>query len=148
MRTLNGTGSAEFQDSSFVTFDYSKNIGGLASFYVSAVSNGSQQIGLSFTESKLWISPNGGDATKDELIDEILWFDITGPGNYSVTPEHDRGGFRYLNLHHRGNGTVSISKLLTRFSAMPHYPDDQLRSYTGHFHCNDEKLNLVWYAGM
>ena len=30
---------------------------------------------------------------------------------------------------------------------MPHYADDQLRDYTGYFHCDDELLNRIWYAG-
>lgn len=145
--TVGGSGSSLFQQESAVTFDYFKEIGGKASFYVDAVSGKDQQIGLSFTESNLWISSIGSDATKDTLIDEILWFNITTPGNYSVEPKHDRGGFRYLNVYHRGNGAVSLNKLLVHFSAMPHYRDDQLRSYTGYFHSSDEKLNLVWYAG-
>ncbi|CAD0095313.1 unnamed protein product, partial [Aureobasidium mustum] len=81
-------------------------------------------------------------------IDETLWFKITGPGNYSVEPLHDRGGFRYLNVYHNTTGNVTLSHLQTYFTAMPHFPDDGLREYTGYFHSNDEKLNRVWYADL
>lgn len=30
---------------------------------------------------------------------------------------------------------------------MPHWEDDQLRDYTGWFHCDDDLINRVWYAG-
>lgn len=30
---------------------------------------------------------------------------------------------------------------------MPHWEDDQLRAYTGYFHCNDDLINRIWYAG-
>ena len=33
------------------------------------------------------------------------------------------------------------------FTAMPHYASDALQAYTGYFHCENEQLNRVWYAG-
>jgi hypothetical protein len=146
--TTSGSGGTTFNSVSAVTYDYTKNIGGLVSFVVSSSSDSEQYIGISFTESSMWISPDGSDATQNIAIDETLWFKITGPGNYSVEPLHDRGGFRYLNVYHNSTGNVTLSHLQTYFTAMPHFPDDGLREYTGYFHSNDEKLNRVWYAGM
>lgn len=146
--TTSGFGGTTFNSVSAVTYDYTKNIGGLVSFVVSSSSDSEQYIGISFTESSMWISPDGSDATQNIAIDETLWFKITGPGNYSVEPLHDRGGFRYLNVYHNSTGNVTLSHLQTYFTAMPHFPDDGLREYTGYFHSNDEKLNRVWYAGM
>ncbi|KAH0387860.1 bacterial alpha-L-rhamnosidase domain-containing protein, partial [Aureobasidium melanogenum] len=145
--TTSGSGGTTFNSVSAVTYDYTKNIGGLVSFVVSSSSDSEQYIGISFTESSMWISPDGSDATQNIAIDETLWFKITGPGNYSVEPLHDRGGFRYLNVYHNSTGNVTLSHLQTYFTAMPHFPDDGLREYTGYFHSNDEKLNRVWYAG-
>ncbi|KAI4721338.1 Six-hairpin glycosidase [Aureobasidium sp. EXF-10727] len=145
--TTSGSGSTTFNSVSAVTYDYNKNIGGLVSFVVSSSSDSEQYIGISFTESSMWISPDGSDATQNIAIDETLWFKITGPGNYSVEPLHDRGAFRYLNVYHNTTGNVTLSHLQTYFTAMPHFPDDGLREYTGYFHSNDEKLNRVWYAG-
>ncbi|THX28486.1 Six-hairpin glycosidase [Aureobasidium pullulans] len=145
--TTSGSGGATFNSVSAVTYDYTKNIGGLVSFIVSSTSDSEQYIGISYTESSLWISPDGSDATQNIAIDETLWFKITGPGNYSVEPLHDRGGFRYLNVYHNTTGNVTLSHLQTYFTAMPHFPDDGIGEYTGYFHSNDEKLNRVWYAG-
>ncbi|THW51205.1 Six-hairpin glycosidase [Aureobasidium pullulans] len=145
--TTSGSGGTTFNSVSAVTYDYTKNIGGLVSFIVSSTSDSEQYIGISYTESSLWISPDGSDATQNIAIDETLWFKITGPGNYSVEPLHDRGGFRYLNVYHNTTGNVTLSHLQTYFTAMPHFPDDGIGEYTGYFHSNDEKLNRVWYAG-
>lgn len=146
--TTSGTGALTFQGVSAVTYDYSINIGGLVSFVVSSVSGPGQYIGISYSESSLWISPDGSDATQNVGIDETLWFAIDGPGNYSVDAIHDRGGFRYLNIYHNSTGNISLSDVSTHYTAMPHYADNAMGDYTGYFHSNDEKLNRVWYAGM
>jgi hypothetical protein len=142
--TSSGTGEAAFTANSNITYDYGKNIGGIASFVVSDVNASAtgEFIGISFTESSFWISSNGGDATNNAGIDEIIWFGITGPGNYSLDLAHNRGGFRYLSLYHNSSGTVSLSSLTTYFNGAP-----SLQNYTGYFHAgDDDKLNRVWYA--
>lgn len=60
--------------------------------------------------------------------------------------DHQRGGFRYLNVYHNSSGSVGLSSITTNFTAMPHYADDALQDYTGYFHSDDEQLNRVWYA--
>ncbi|OKL58657.1 hypothetical protein UA08_06328 [Talaromyces atroroseus] len=142
--TASGTGVATFAANSNITYDHGKDIGGLASFTVSNVSqsDAGEYIGISFTESSLWISPNGSDATANVAIDEIIWFPITGPGFYTLDAQHSRGGFRYLNLYHNSTGTVTLSNLTTYLTSVP-----TLQNYTGYFHADDdEKLNRVWYA--
>lgn len=146
--TTTGSGETTLKGISAITYDYSKNIGGLVSFVVSETSDSDQFIGVSYSESSLWITPDGSDATQNVAIDETLWFQITGPGNYSVQPLHDRGGFRYLNIYHNTTGNVTLSDLTTYFTAMPHFADDAIGNYTGYFHSSSEKLNRVWYAGM
>lgn len=145
--TTTESGDTTLHGVSAVTYDYTKDIGGLVSFIVSDVSSSGQFVGISYAESSMWISPDGSDATQNIAIDETLWFEIHGPGNYSVQSLHDRGGFRYLNIYHNTTGNVSLSELTTYYTAMPHYADDALGDYTGYFHSNDEKLNRVWYAG-
>ncbi|KAL1306274.1 hypothetical protein AAFC00_004362 [Neodothiora populina] len=144
--TESGSGNIVFSSVSAVTFDYSKNIGGLVSFVVDQVSGPGQFIGISYSESSMWITPDGSDATQNTAIDETLWFEITGPGNYTVDEKHDRGGFRYLNIYHNTTGNISLSEVTTYYTAMPHYAGDAMGNYTGYFHSNDEKLNRVWYA--
>lgn len=145
--TTDGSGVTVFNSFSGVTYDYGKNIGGLVSFSVSSVNGSGNYIGISFSESSLWISPDGSDATQNVGIDRTLWFPVPTAGNYTVDNSHQRGGFRYLNVyHHSSSGSVSLSSLTTYFTAMPHYAEDELQDYTGYFHSNDEQLNRVWYA--
>lgn len=106
-----------------------------------------QYIGLTYTESSLWISGEGCDATADAGIDEALWFHTTGPGSYSVERKHERGAFRYLSLLHNTTGSTKVKEVTVNYTPMPHWQDDQLRDYTGYFHSNDELINRIWYAG-
>jgi hypothetical protein len=138
--------SATFTDKSSVTLDFGKNIAGIVTFQVTAV-DADQYIGLAYSESSLWITDEGSDGTADAGLDEILWFAPTGPGNFTVDREHERGGFRYLSLIHNTTGSVGIDQVSVYFTPMPHWEEDELREYTGYFHCNDELINRVWYAG-
>lgn len=139
-------GSAFFQGVSAVTYDFGKNIGGIVSLTVGNVDRG-QYIGLTYTESSLWISGIGSDATANYGMDEPLWFQPTGPGVYTVDRSHERGGFRYLSLVHNTTGDIEVTQVTTHFTAMPHWAEDQLKNYTGYFHCDDELLNRIFYAG-
>ena len=132
---------------SAVTYDFGKNIAGIVSFNVSSSQGSDQFIGISFTESSLWINSNGCDATADAGIDEALWFSINGPGMHTASKEHQRGAFRYLNVYHNSTGSVAISDLSVYFTASPQVKDSSLGQYTGYFHSNDEQLNRIWYAG-
>lgn len=126
-------GSASFRDYSSVTFDYGKNIGGIASVTVGSSSDEEQYLGVAFSESSLWISDKWSDATADAGNDEILWWKITGPGSYTLDPQYVRGGFRYLTLVHNTTGTVEVTQVSTHFSGVPHIEEDQMRNYTGWF---------------
>lgn len=141
-----GSSSASFQGASAVTYDFGLNTAGIVSFTVDSVSGNDEFIGISFTESSLWINSEGCDATQDAGIDEALWFPVSA-GTFSAAKEHQRGGFRYLNVYHNTTGSVIISSLSIQFSAVPQLQEDQIANYTGYFHSNDEKLNRVWYAG-
>jgi hypothetical protein len=130
-------GNAIFTDESAITFDYGKNIAGLVSFTVENVSDQHQYLGLTFSESSLWISGAYSDAsTGDAGRDEILWFHTPEPGTYAVDRYHERGGFKYLSLVHNSTGVVEVTNVTTHFTAVPHYAEDQLRNYTGYFHSN------------
>lgn len=144
--TGNEPGSATFHDRSAVTFDFGKDIAGLVILDIGEVDL-DQHIGITFSESSLWISGEGSDATADAGIDETLWISPTGPGQYSLEREHERGGFKYLSLIHNSTGNIEVQQVTVHFTAMPHYADDQMRDYTGYFHCDDELINRIWYAG-
>lgn len=82
--TLSGTGTTTLSGESAITYDFTKNIGGLVSFVVKSVNGTGNFIGVSFTESSFWISPHGSDATQNVGIDETLWYAVNEPGHYSV----------------------------------------------------------------
>ncbi|KAF2194219.1 glycoside hydrolase family 78 protein [Zopfia rhizophila CBS 207.26] len=144
---MGSLGSAVFHNKSALTLDYGKNIAGVVSLLIGDASAAMQGIGITFSESSLWISGLGSDATAESGIDEILWIRPTSPGTYTVSREHERGAFRYLSLVHNSSGALEVKEVTTYFTAMPHYGEDQLRSYTGYFHCDDELINRIWYAG-
>ncbi|KAJ7594706.1 bacterial alpha-L-rhamnosidase domain-containing protein [Mycena floridula] len=141
-------GHATFVGNSSVTYDYQKNIGGIVSLQFASGTSGC--VGVTFTESSLWISGIGCDGTADSGIDAPLWFcaaDADAHGHVAADRFHDRGSFRYLSLIRNGTGSTEIVQVSTHFTAMPHIDEKDLRNYSGYFHSSDEKLNRVWYAG-
>ena len=124
---------------SSVTYDFGKNIAGLVNLIV-ASQNGS--VGVTFTESSLWVSSAFSDPSADPTgMDTRLVFNITSPGLYEASRKMERGGFRYLTVVNLGTEELSIKDLWIYFTPMPHWPDNALQDYTGWFHSNDEKLN-------
>ncbi|KAH7378571.1 Six-hairpin glycosidase [Cadophora sp. MPI-SDFR-AT-0126] len=138
---------AKFQDVSAVTYDFGKNIGGIVSFTVSQVTGKNQFIGVTFSESSMWISGESSDGSVVTGLDAPLWFPITGLGVYKAHADNQRGGFRYMSLIHNSTGTVELDAVSIQFTAMPHWPDNGLKNYSGYFNCDDELLNRIWYAG-
>lgn len=141
----NTTGPAIFNGNSSITFDYGKNIGGIVSITVGSVSSPDAILGVTFTESNLWINGAASDATADAGLDSPLWFLVgDGPGTYTVGKEFDRGAFRYLSVVSNSSGTVEVQSVEVQFTAAP---EQDLQAYTGYFHSNDQLLNRIWYAG-
>lgn len=159
VHTVNGTatgaesvtgdqpGSLTFTDVSAVTFDYSKNIAGIVSLEIGAVSDPEQYIGLTYSESSLWISSEGSDAMGDTPKDLTLWFQPKEAGTYTLGPEHERGAFKYLTLVHNTTGSLEVKSVTTHFTAMPHWPDDGLQAYTGYFHSEGTSRLVFFSAG-
>lgn len=58
-----------------------------------------------------------------------------------------RGGFRYMTafLISESSSTVVINNIKLEISFQPTWSN--LQAYQGYFHCNDELLNRIWYAG-
>lgn len=138
-------GSATFNGVSSVTFDFGKNVAGVVSVTVGPSSSPFAFIGLTYTESNLWINEQASDATADAGLDEVLWLPVgNGPGTYTVERYHERGAFRYLTLISNTTAKIDVTTVSTNFTAAP---AQDLRAYKGYFHSNDELLNRIWYAG-
>lgn len=140
-------GSAKISGVSAITYDFGKNVAGIVSFNVSAVSGAENYIGISFSESSLWINSEGCDATADAGLDVALWWKVSANSQYAAEKKFQRGGFRYLNVYHNTSGSVELTGLSIYFTAIPQKTESELQDYTGYFHSNDESLNRVWYAG-
>lgn len=52
-----------------------------------------------------------------------------------------------MTLVHNTTGSVEVISAEVQYTAMPHWKDDALADYTGYFHCDDDLLNRIWYAG-
>lgn len=130
---------------SSVTYDFGKNVAGLVSLEVGSASSSSAFLGVTFSESSLYASSEASDATADAGLDTPLWFAVgQGPGKYTPEEKYLRGAFRYLTIVSNTSATVSLQSLHVRFLAAPM---QDLREYTGWFHCDDELINKIWYAG-
>lgn len=109
VRTVNGTvqspefltqpatsGTTTFEGDSGVTIDYGKNIGGFAAIRFGANQSASC-IGVTFSESSLWISGTASDATAGSGLGNILWLcpeNANSDGVVMADKSHDRGSFR------------------------------------------------------
>ncbi|OGE47950.1 hypothetical protein PENARI_c034G06163 [Penicillium arizonense] len=146
-RTLtqsSGSG-ATFHGVSSVTYDFGKNVAGLVSLDVGSSSSSSAFLGITFSESNLYISDQASDATADAGLDAPLWFNVgKGAGKYTPDEKYLRGAFRYLTIVSNTTATVPVKSLRVNFLAAP---DQDLRAYTGYFHSDDELVNKIWYAG-
>ncbi|KAF1933300.1 glycoside hydrolase family 78 protein [Didymella exigua CBS 183.55] len=141
------TGSSIFDGNAATSYDFGINIAGVVSLSIASVSDLSQYIGVTFSESSYWVSNASYDATADADKDETLWFHVAAPRRYTAPPEKERGGFRYMTLVHNSTGTVEVTSAEVHYTAMPHWEDDAIANYTGYFHYDDELLDRVWYAG-
>jgi hypothetical protein len=138
---LSGNGSG-------VVFDFGIEVGGILSVQYTATGAGS--LGLAFTEASTWIgewsdASNGKFAGRDGAL--YANFSASGKKTYIMPDAKLRGGFRYLTafLITDQDATVSIGNISLEIGFQPTWSN--LRAYQGYFHCNDELLNRIWYAG-
>lgn len=130
-----------------VSYDFGKNIAGLVSLNITSVSDPNQYVGVTFTESSLWISNQSCDATGNSGLDEPLWFQPQSAGVYTAPKEKQRGAFRYMSIVTNTTGSVNVSQATVHFTNAPDAPDDGIGNYPGYFQSDDNILNRVWYAG-
>lgn len=138
--TLHGNGS-------LVVFDFGREVGGIV--HLEYVSTGAGALGLAFTEAKNWIG-EWSDASNSLYHDGALYANFSSPGehSYAMPDQYLRGGFRYLTLFlvtDNSAANVKLKDVSVELSFQPTWSN--LRAYQGYFHCSDELLNRIWYAG-
>ena len=135
---LTGTGAA-------VTLDFGKEVGGIVSLHF-AESSGAEKVGLSFSESSMYIG-NSSDASTGgpRSRDGALTIDVDGATDYTMPKAYQRGGFRYLTIFLDSAGSVDLDKVSVYMTAAPAM--DKLNDYANYFYSSDPLLNRIWYAG-
>jgi hypothetical protein len=134
------SGNSLFTNDAATAYDFGINIAGLVTLTIGSVSDANQYIGVTFSESSLWVSNKSCDATADAGKDETLWFKLDGPGQYTAPREKERGGFRYMTLVHNGSGSVEVTAAEIHYTAMPHWEDDAIGNYSGYFHSDGKSV--------
>ncbi|MFL6100496.1 MAG: hypothetical protein ACJ71T_11135 [Actinomycetales bacterium] len=130
---------------SYVVYDFGKEVGGTIQLQLAEVSDANQQLGVAYSESGLYAGPisdrsNGG--TADGSMNIPMHPDT--PPVSTVPTSELRGGFRYVTLFMRANGTVSFNALRVYVTFAP---VQTLNSYPNYFLSSDPLLNRIWYAG-
>lgn len=145
LTTLIGNGS-------LITWDFEHEVGGLVTIEYTA--NGTGQIGLAFSEAKNWVgewsdSSNGKFVGPDGALYAVIDVGEDGIGSYTMSDKSLRGGFRYLTTFLVSNSTtataVDITDVTVDLDFQPTWSN--LRAYQGYFHCSDDLLNRIYYAG-
>ncbi|KAK6065206.1 bacterial alpha-L-rhamnosidase domain-containing protein [Seiridium cupressi] len=133
-----------------VVVDFGLEVGGIITLdYVVASVEGSNAVGLAFSEAKDFIGPNSDSTTGNYARpDGALYANFSQAGNFTyVMPDAQlRGGFRYMTLFLQpGSVAIEIRNISLEIAFQPTWAN--LRAYQGYFHSNDDLLNRIWYSG-
>ncbi|KAK4570512.1 hypothetical protein LTR86_002592 [Recurvomyces mirabilis] len=102
-------GNAIFTGPSSATYDFGRNIAGNITLTVGDV-DADQYIGVHFTGINA--SSSDGCAKSTPMgTNETFWFFVTGPGNFTVPRQHERGSFQYLSLLHNTTGRIQVQQI-------------------------------------
>lgn len=142
---ISGTATRLNGRNTSVTLDFGKEVAGTVTVSIAAANDTSQQIGISFSESSLYIGLASDRSSGSDLPEGALYANVSAPGTFSTPIDKLRGGFRYLTLFLTSDGWVDLNGVTLTFLASPATFD--LQGYAGYFHSNDELLNRIWYAG-
>ncbi|MFF1921108.1 alpha-L-rhamnosidase C-terminal domain-containing protein [Streptomyces sp. NPDC058221] len=163
LTSRHGSGAARLTGAgSSVTLDFGKEVGGFAALTVAGSSAEDGIVGLTYSELSTYVSPsasdgsNGGSniepavrypAAPGGRVDTSKDVPVAEDGSArAVTPaSQQRGGFRYLTLVNESGGTLALTGVTVQITFAPNARD--LRAYPNYFHCDDDLLNRIWYAG-
>ncbi|MFE2427668.1 trehalase family glycosidase [Streptomyces sp. NPDC059373] len=141
---LSGQSTRISGSQSAVTLDFGKEVGGLATLSFGSASDNSQQVGLAFSESSLYVG-NTSDASSGGNADGAIYGAAPANGTYTMPTARLRGGFRYLTVFLNTSGWVDLKGVSIDFTAAPGKSDPA--DYANYFYSSDDLLNRIWYAG-
>ncbi|KAF5002460.1 hypothetical protein FDECE_10619 [Fusarium decemcellulare] len=132
-----------------LVFDFGLEVGGIVSIEYELTSGKNAVLGLAFTEAKNYIGRSSDNSNGGGVDDGALLHNVTSDGSqrYTMPDEKLRGGFRYLTLFLDSESTSSlkVSNISLEISFQPTWSN--LQAYQGYFHCDDDLVNKIWYAG-
>ncbi|NEB82351.1 alpha-L-rhamnosidase, partial [Streptomyces sp. SID14478] len=150
---LSGRGAA-------VTLDFGKEVGGFVTLRFTRSTAPDQTVGLTYSELSTYVSTTSSDGSNGGSNQEPPVLYAAGPGT-TVRTRTDtpvggapsgasaasqlRGGFRYLTVINTTDGVVDLAEVTVDITFAPNAAD--LRAYPNYFHCDDDLLNRIWYAG-
>ncbi|KIJ42129.1 glycoside hydrolase family 78 protein [Sphaerobolus stellatus SS14] len=140
---------ATIEGESWITLDFGGEVGGIVSLTLGPNSPNAS-LSLAFTESPLFIGPISDDSvvpTASNSYDGALALPSPLPtGTWTMPPERQRGGFRYLTISSTSQEAVIVGNISAMITFMPHWED--LRAYTGYFYApGEDLLTKAWYSG-
>jgi len=146
-QTIRITGS-----NSGITFDFGREVGGIASVMFGTASDAAQTVGLSFCESSEYIGPSS-DGSSGHVYPDAAYYQTEGFLSAAVTPSSTyvmptdklRGGFRYMSIYLNTTGWVEVTGVTLNFTPAPAMSVPN--QYPNYFYSNDDLLNRIWYAG-
>ena len=135
-----------------VTFDFGREVGGIASVIFGTASDAAQTVGLSFCESSEFIGPSS-DGSSGHVYPDAAYYQTEGFLSVPVTPSSTyvmptgklRGGFRYMSIYLNTTGWVEVTGVSLNFTPAPAMSVPN--QYPNYFYSNDDLLNRIWYAG-
>ncbi|MFJ8825297.1 MGH1-like glycoside hydrolase domain-containing protein [Streptomyces sp. NPDC102467] len=143
-----------------VTLDFGREVGGFVTLGLASTTSADQMVGLTYSELSTYVSATGSDGSNGGSDDEppVLYSAPPGGtvsteqntptgGTDTTTPPRSqlRGGFRYLTLSNGTSGTIDLTEVTVHITFAPNVTD--LAAYPNYFHCDDDLLNRIWYAG-
>jgi hypothetical protein len=142
---LNGSGAG-------LTFDFGREVGGIASVTFGATSDAAQSVGLAFCESSEYIGPSSDGSSGRTYPDAAYYqqdgaLSVTVPASttYVMPTNKLRGGFRYMSIYLDTAGWVEVTGVSLNFTAAPAMKVPN--QYPNYFYSSDDLLNRIWYAG-
>ena len=134
---ISGSGSA-------LTLDFGEEVGGLVTLSFGSTSDGSQRVGLAFSESSLYVGTSS-DASSGGNADGSITGAAPANGTYTMPAARLRGGFRYLTVFLSSGGWIDLRGVSLQFTAAAGMANPS--AYPNYFYSNDDLLNRIWYAG-
>ena len=126
-----------------IVVDYGKDVGGVPYFVVRS-ETGHPDLHASFSEGLQYLGPDGDGGQSMSSVGDLARADtlaLSAPGH--DTTGFIQGGERYEEISLTSVGTVTLSSVGIKFTAVRATPGD----FRGWFDSSSDLLNRIWYDG-